>query len=652
MKRILYLISLLALHSTFCVSQAWGDVKMNSLFQSGMVLQRNQPIPVWGTADSGETVTITFRGKNYTTTADQQGNWRIDLPKQKAGGPYTLTATTSTSASASTSASTITLDDILIGDVWIVSGQSNIDTNLERVYPQYTTDIDTYQNDNIRVFHVPVRTATTPQTNVKGETWHRVNKETCWKFSALGYFLAQRMYNDTKGVPQGVIQTSQGGTPIQSWVTIDSIKGFGDYYERFMLYTDPEYVQLMSRANSRGGDVWTNTMNSLDPGFGKFEKADCDDSQWKKVNQYDTQSWAKGLGSVWLRQHVYVDAAHAGKECTLNMGTLHDMDNTYVNGKLVGTTYYQYPPRRYKVPAGLLHEGDNVITVRITCKSGRPFFYKDKPHEFTFGDKSVNDPSRDRIEIALDWLTHPGGTMKHAPLGGPVDTNNQASVLYNAMVAPLAPYAISGVVWYQGESNTGKAWEYAPLLRKLTANWRAIWQRPDLPFNIVQLANHMEPSANPQDTGWSQVREAQRTVANESDYNSLTVAIDLGEAADIHPLRKREVAERCALALSNAVYGKKNLLSPQPLSAALSADGTQVIVTMDQPLQGVDDAQEVELKGDDGKFHTAKATVSGTQIIITGKGTAVRYAWKNNPDRANIYGNNNLPASPFEIAVK
>ncbi len=631
-KRITTLITIL-----LC-SLASHAVVLPQVFQSGMVLQRLQPLPVWGMAQPGEAVTVTFRGKKYTATADANGQWRVVLPKQKPGGPFIMQIAEQT------------LTDVMVGDVWLVSGQSNVDTNIERVYPQYAADIDAYSNDNIRLFQVQTDYSTERKNDVKKTSWKHLSKDNAWKFSALGYFLGQKMYNDTK-VPQGVIQSSLGGSPVQAWVDIDSLKSYS-YYRDYMLYTDADYVKYQTLANNRANDVWFKLMNDTDPGNGKYEKSDYDDASWQTYDQYDNNAWAKHegrpiIGSMWLRQHITVDAAHAGKAATLLLGTLHDMDYTFVNGKQVGVTYYQYPPRRYSIPAGLLHEGDNVIAVRIICKSGMANFYRNKPHEIVYEDGT-------RQPISTKWLTHKGSLLMEGPLGGKVNTQNQASVLYNGMIHPLAPYALSGMVWYQGESNTGKPNEYGDLLTKLTGNWRTLWQRPDMPFCVVQLANHMEPTDQPQESGWAALREQQRLVSLANPHNTLAVAIDLGEAADIHPLRKREVAERCALALANQVYGKKNLLSPQPLSVTLQSEG--VVVTMDQPLRPCDDVKEFELKGNDGKFRNATARVDGTKVILTAPEgtvpTAVRFAWKNNPARLNLYGKNELPASPFQMDVK
>ncbi len=633
-----------------------AGIKLPQLFQSGMVLQRNQTIPVWGTADKGENVTVTFRGKDYSATAGTDGKWSVSLPKQKAGGPYTMTI-------KGNAADAITLEDVMVGDVWLCSGQSNVDVHIERVYPQYAKDIDSYSNDNIRLFRIFTTPATERKDDVARTSWKHLSKENAWGFSALGYFLGQKMYKET-GVPQGIIQCSLGGSPIQAWVDIDSVKAYGatsqeaqHLYTKYLLYTDQQYIDYMSKANNRAGDVWMNAMNQTDPGYGVFEKEDYDDSAWQTFSQDDNNAWARHngrpiIGSMWLRQHIQVDAAHAGKPATMFIGTFHDMDYTYVNGKQVGVTYYQYPPRRYPIPAGLLHEGDNVITVRLICKSGMANFFKNKPHEIVFED------GLSAIPTSTDWLMHKGSLMMEGPLGGRLDTNNQASVLYNGMLHPVAPYALSGMVWYQGESNAGQG-DYDKYLHMLIGGWRQLWNRNDLPFTIVQLANYMEPSDKPQErSSWASLREQQRQVALSDPYTTLTVNIDLGEASDIHPLRKREVAERCAMGLMNTVFGKKNALTPQPLSSAF-AGSEQIVITMDQPLEKCDAVCELEVKGADGHFHNVSGKADGNKVTIDCKDvdmpqgeTTVRYAWKDNPVKANLRNKQQLPATPFQINVK
>ena len=328
------------------------------------------------------------------------------------------------------------------------------------------------------------------------------------------------------------------------------------------------------------------------------------------------------------------------------LGTLYDCDYTYINGKLVGNTGYQYPPRRYQVPEGLLREGDNVITVRFVNKSGMPYFVKEKPYKFVFGKD-------DEQPLGEQWLLREGAEMPRS-IGMGVSLQNQPSTLFNGMIHPMAPFAVAGVVWYQGESNTGmrQAEEYAPMLRLLMANWRQTFERPQMPFVIVQLANYMAFVEHPQNTGWSRVREAQRVVATEDPYAELALTIDLGETVDIHPLRKKEVAQRIALDFERLVYGKKVQLAPKVLKAE-SQDG-KVVLTLDQNMQpGA--VKYFELADEKGVFCNVEATVSGSQIVITSPFAApkaVRYAWKDNPLGVNAYGINGLPLSPFEIRLK
>ena len=619
-------ITLLALSCISLLTMA-GGVTLPALFQSHIVLQRGQDIPVWGWAGQGETVTVEFRGKKYTATADSNGKWQVMLPKQKAGGPYTL------------SINDKTLTDVMVGDVWLCSGQSNVDITIERVYPQYTSDIDAYNNDKIRLFQVRTKASVKEKKDVSVNiAWKYANKQNAWTFSSLGYFLAKKMYEET-GVAQGIIQSSLGGSPIQAWLDIDSLKNT-DYYSTFLLYTDSAYIADQTKANNRANDVWTNTMNMTDPGLsGKYAESSCSDDSWRTYNQYDNWSWARHdgkaiIGSIWLRQHVNIGKAHAGKSARLLLGTFHDMDYTYVNGKQVGVTYYQYPPRRYTIPAGLLREGDNVIAVRIVVKSGMANFFKDKPHEIVF------DEDKSTVPLSLDWKIKTGSLMPEGPLGGKLNTNNQASVLYNGMIFPLAPYAIKGVVWYQGESNTGKPLEYGDMLKKMMGNWRAIFKNPTLPFNIVQLAGYMDYSEKPQNSTWTQLREQQRLSAKDDAYATITCAHDLGEASDIHPLRKREVAERCAIALL------KGIQSPQPVR--IEKRGESMVVIMDQQLQDNDETGDLEIFSN-GTWQTVKGKAHGTEIIINAIGDKIRYAWKSNPINATLMGKNGLPVVPFEL---
>ncbi len=637
------------------VAIAGAKVSLPQLFQSGMVLQRGKAIPVWGKAEPGETVTVRFNKKEFTTTADADGNWRVDLPKMKAGGPYEL------------SINDLELKDILIGDVWLCSGQSNIDVHIERVYPQYVQEVDSYENPKIRLFRVQNDTDT---HGVKDDirptsiNWKPLNKQNAWPFSAVGYFLGKRMYEKT-GVPQGVIVNSWGGTPIEAWISADSLQQ--DYpmlLKKTAIYQNDEYVRTQMRANAEASRQWSEMLDKSDS-VSSYILPEYDDAAWKEIDQNSWQ-W-RGSGSVWLRQHIFINNVHARKPARLLLGTLFDQDVTYLNGKEIGHTYYQYPPRRYDIPEGLLREGDNVIAVRFINKFGAVHFIPEKPYLIAFGDDrySLNPLPEDVILLSDTWKMQVGAEMPSCP-SSDVSLQNLPTTLYNAVLYPLAPYAISGVVWYQGESNTGNPAPYADYLKKMIGCWRDRWQDQQMPFVIVQLANYdgrqqtgfprpITYQSDPVNSGWAQLREAQRLVAKGDPYAELAVINDLGETVDIHPLRKKEVAGRIAQCFDRLVYKEKVSLSPEVVSVEVNDDN--IILTLDQPIEA-GELHEFEIAGEDGRFVNAEATASGNRIEVKRVGSqelgaqlTVRYAWKDNPLKANVRSLTGLPMSSFELNI-
>lgn len=641
---------------------------MPQLFQSGMVLQRGKQIPVWGKAEPGELVTVRFNKKQYATTADLDGHWRINLPKMKAGGPYTMTV------------GDLVLTNILIGDVWLLSGQSNIDVTIERVYPQYTKDIDSYENADIRLFRVQNDTdAHGVKDDIKPTSinWKPVNKENAWLFSAVGYFLGRRMF-EQNGVPQGIIVNSWGGTPIEAWISADSlIQDYPMLVKRAQFFQNDDYVKAQAQANMQAERQWQDILSKQDPGMSEnWTATDYDDSQWQTVSQWDSQ-WAMSptthrpvVGTIWLRQHFTIDKAHAGKPARLLLGTLFDQDITFLNGKEIGHTYYQYPPRRYDIPEGLLREGDNVITVRFINKYGMAHFIPEKPYMLAFGDDrmSQNPMPTDVIPLSEQWKVCLGTEMPSCP-SGDISLQNIPTTLYNAVLHPLAPYALSGVVWYQGESNTGNPAPYADYLKKLMGCWRDSWKDQKMPFVIVQLANYdgrqqtgfpqpIVPKTMPVNSGWAQLREAQRTAAETDPRAELAVINDLGETVDIHPLRKKEVAERVGLCFDRLLYNNKVKLSPKVIASEIT-DG-KIILTLDQPVQE-GEVNEFEVAAYDGDkvFQNVKASAAGDEITLTlpdgfhplSVVYAVRYAWKDNPITANVRSLSGLPMSSFELKI-
>ena len=648
MKKIIFFCATL-----FCLSVADAKVTMPKLFQSGMVVQRGKLIPVWGHADAGETVTVRFNKKVYQTTADGDGRWRVDLPKMKAGGPYQLTVNDQT------------IDNILVGDVWLLSGQSNIDVTIERVYPQYTQEIDNYENNEIRLFRVQNETSThgvkedIRHTNIN---WKPVNKQNAWLFSAAGYFLGKRMFQTNK-VPQGIIVNSWGGTPIEAWISEDSLKA--DYpmlIKKLQMYQNDNYVRAQMQANGAANQQWESILNQTDPGYADVA---VDETSWQQIDQ-NNWTW-RGTGSVWLRQHITIDKEHAGKPARLLLGTLFDRDVTYLNGKQIGQTGYQYPPRRYDIPEGMLKEGDNVIAIRFINKFGAVHFIPEKPYMLCFGDDrfSQNPMPKDVQPLSGLWKMKVGAEMPQCP-NSDVSLQNLPTTLYNAVLYPLAPYAINGVVWYQGESNTGNPAPYADHLKKLMGSWRDRWNDQQMPFVIVQLANYdgrqqtgfprpITPQTEPVNSGWAQLREAQRVVAKADAKAELAVINDLGETVDIHPLRKKEVAERIGLCFDKLLYNNKVKLSPEVVSTQVSDAAIQL--TLDQPIQEGDLYTFEVCNNGNNTYQNVPAVGKGNVITLLvpqasqASALKIRYAWKDDPKQANVRSLSGLPMSSFELSI-
>jgi sialate O-acetylesterase len=641
-----------------CLLTADAKITLPQLFQSGMVLQRGKPVPIWGKANAGEQVVVNWQKKQYTTTADASGRWRIDLPKMKAGGPYTLEV-----RSEGGDSEKLVFEDVMVGDVWLLSGQSNIDVTIERVYPQYVDEIEHFNLPQVRLFRVQNETNTHGvQEDIRRTSinWKPLTKQNAWLFSAVGSFLGKRMWEKNK-VAQGIIVNSWGGTPIEAWISADSLmKDYPMLIKRLAFYQNDRYVRAQAQANNEANKRWSELLDKAD-GASAYQLSTYKDDDWQTIDQ-NNWTW-RGTGSVWLRQHIIIDQEHAGKPARLLLGTLFDQDMTYLNGKQIGHTGYQYPPRRYDIPEGLLREGDNVIAVRFINKYGAAHFIPEKPYLIAFGDDrfSQNPMPQDVIPLSSQWKMHVGAEMPNCP-SGDVSMQNQPTTLYNAVLYPLAPYAINGVVWYQGESNTGNPAPYADYLKKLMGCWRARWQE-QLPFCIVQLANYdgrqqtgnprpIVTETNPVNSNWACLREAQRLTAKNDACAELAVINDLGETVDIHPLRKKEVAERIGLCFDRLIYNNKVKLSPEVQSAEVQGD--KVLLTLDQPVQA-GKLSDFEIAGMDGRFVNVDAEVESgkpTVIVLRSAVTSpkkVRYAWKDNPIRANVRSLSGLPMSSFEM---
>ncbi len=528
---------------TFAVSPAISSrarVKLPALVSDGMVLQRGQPVTVWGTADAGERVVVKFLKKSYTATADEEGKWEVILPAMKAGGPYILTV------------NDIEVKNILIGDVWLCSGQSNMELPVSRVTDMFADEIESYENDKIRHIIVPKEyNFHAPQTEMSPAKWAPLTKENVMSFSALAYFFAKDMYART-GVPVGIINASWGGTRIESWISEDGLRDFPLYINDKRRYEDDAYCRHIKEVEGENYRQWNGALWAGDAGLHEptpWYAEDYDDSLWPEVDMFSTEWGNDGLnptgGSHWLRKDVIIPESWEGKEAVLRMGCIVDADSVYVNGTFVGTTGYQYPPRIYKIPAGVLKEGKNNVTVRIISNGGQPSFVKEKPY------KIICQTTEGKQEVSLEgsWKYHPGAPMQNAP--DMMFFCYKPTCLYNAMIAPLRSYVTRGVVWYQGESNVDRRNEYALLLKALMADWRRTFGDESLPFYIIELADFLPKEDTQGRKAWAELRKQQALAAEETDGAYLVKNSDLGEWNDIHPLDKKTLAGRIAEMIDN-----------------------------------------------------------------------------------------------------
>jgi sialate O-acetylesterase len=635
--------SSLCLYLLLCSQAAFCQVRLPRLVSDGMVLQRDAHAKVWGWAAKGETVTINFDGRTYHARADTDGKWTVLLSELKAGGPYTMEISASNH---------ITLQNVLIGDVWVCSGQSNMQLSMDRVKYRYADVIAHADKPMIRQFIVPGRyDFQEPQDDVTSGRWVSANPENVLEFTAVGYFFAKTLFEKYR-VPIGLINASLGGSPAEAWLSAEALKAFPEHLETATRFRDSAYRNQIMEKDKAVSDAWYARIQQVDKGLAEGQRPwyepGCDASGWAAMNV--PGYWAdEGLGRVngvvWFRKEIDFPASMTGKPARLWLGRIVDGDSTYVNGALVGTVSYQYPPRIYDVPAHLLREGKNVIVVRIISNTGRGGFVLDKPYRLSAAGQT--------IDLKGQWQCRLGATMD--PLPAKTFIEWQPLGLYNGMIAPLTNYAIRGVIWYQGESNTAEPLEYRRLFPALIADWRAKWNRGDFPFLYVQLANFMEAKDQPSESDWAELREAQlRTLTVPN--TGMAVAIDLGEWNDVHPLNKEDVGKRLALAAQKIAYGDDEVVHSGPIYESMKIEGNKIILTFTHCGAGLICRGGAELKhfaiaAADKKFVWARAKVEGDTIVVWNEDVthpvAVRYAWADNPEGVNLYNREGLPASPF-----
>ena len=621
-----------------------AEVKLPRLIRDSMVLQRDVKIRIWGWASPGEKVKIDFNNIKSSTTTDATGKWLLLLPAMKAGGPYVMHID---------AGNHLVLRDILIGDVWLCSGQSNMVHQMELHSVRYASEIAGANYPAIRHFLVPaVTNLNAPQDDLPGGSWKDANPANVREFSAVAYFFARKVY-EKYHVPIGLINASWGGTPIEAWTSEEGFKNFPDLLGTVQKNKDTAYINSLNRRTATGGRPkqedkgLTGPIPWYDPAY--VPKG------WRTINipgYWEDQGIKELDGAVWYRREIDVPASMIAEPAKVFLGRIVDVDYLYINGKLVGNTTYMYPQRRYHVPAGILKPGKNSFVIRVLNNFGKGGFVPDKPYQLIAGS--------DTIDLKGTWQYKVGQVNMPLRYNGErgIALHNQPTALYNAMIAPLVGYAVKGFLWYQGESNTGRADAYAKLQPAMIADWRNKWNEPDAPFLYVQLPGFMEMNYLPTESQWAAFREAQLSSLSVPQ-TAMAVAIDLGEWNDIHPDRKKEVGERLALAAGKVAYGEKELVYSGPLYQSAKTEGNKVIISFSNIGSGLmtndgEEPGEFAIAGSDKKFVWARATIEGDKVIVWSDEIAspvyVRYAWADNPVNPNLFNREGLPASPFQFA--
>ena len=622
-----------------------GRPFLHPLFTGHAVLQRDAPIPVWGWTEPGQRVKVTLAGQSVETTADPQGKWLARFGPYPAGGPHVLTV-------AGPKAE-VEVKDILVGDVWICSGQSNMEWPV-LASNRSKDEILSANFPRIRLFTVPKKVAVEPESTVDAE-WEVCSPETVPQFSAVGYFFGRELHREL-GVPIGLIDSSWGGTIAEAWTgagALESMKDFQDAVAQIREEKDNEgkppvrYEQAMAAWWKKNDPGSSDQPSWSEPKF--------DPAGWKTMNLPGTWE-GKGLneydGIAWFRKDIDLPVAWDGKELELHLGRIDDRDTTFFNGVEVGQKDNWMASRDYKVPAGVAKAGRNVIAVRVLDTAGNGGFAgEEKDMRIVAVDSGVKPMS-----LAGDWsfkVSTPIANLTTPP--EPAGSNpNRVTVLYNGMIAPLKPFPIKGAIWYQGESNAGRAAQYRRLLPTMIRDWRAQFEVGDFPFFIVQLANFMEIKKEPVDSAWAQLREAQYLTTKALPNVGIGLAIDIGDAKDIHPTNKQDVGRRLALNALAIAHGKDVEFSG-PVFKAKEVKGNAIKLTFDHlggglVAKGADKLEGFAIAGEDGQYAWADAVIEGDTVVVSSpkveKPANVRYAWADNPI-CNLYNQAGLPAVPF-----
>ena len=617
-----------------CTMSAQAQLKLAKVFGDNMVLQRDQTLKIWGQASPKESVSIDFNGQTVSSRADKSGKWMIELKPMTHGGPFALTV--------SGNKEKLQLKNVLIGDVWIGSGQSNME------WPLFNTkkgaeSIENSANSRIRLFTVEKDMAANPESDITTTGWHVSSPESSPNFSAVAYHFGKQINKDLD-IPIGLIHSSWGGTDIVTWMSWEGLTAV-DGFENL---NKSEYVEQASKSKEMM-DKYQAAL-AKEPGMAaKWYSLSSDQySAWDDIELpkiWESTKIGNEDGIIWFAKSFELTEDQLA-DASLSLGPIDDIDDTYINGQLIGHLEDWTLPRNYRVAKSQLRAGTNWLVVRVTDGTGGGGLYG-KPEDL------VLKVGRSTISLAGAWKYKPA--VLSSTYGGPAKgPNDFPTCLYNAMIAPITDLPIKGVIWYQGENNTRNPQQYQDLFPSMILDWREQFGQ-DMPFIWVQLANFMAPASQPKESSWAELREAQ-SMTLALPKTGQAVIIDIGEANDIHPRNKQDVGYRLAMAAEKVAYGK-DIVHSGPTFAGMELEGNKAILSFSNIGSGLKVKDKYgyvkgfAIAGEDGKFVWAKAQLKDNKVVVwsgqISEPKAVRYAWGDNPDDANLYNKEGLPASPF-----
>ncbi|PQA89504.1 sialate O-acetylesterase [Hyphococcus luteus] len=625
---------------------AAAEPLLNPVFSDHMVLQRNAPVAVWGEAEPGARISVKLGRRTKTAKADEDGAWRADFPSLKAGGPYALAATAPDGTKE-------TVSDILIGDVFLCAGQSNMEFPVTRALNPHR-EIPAAANENIRLLHIDHASAAGPQQAFSpAPQWATASPESVKDFSALCFFFARDMLADANA-PIGLIDSSWGGSRIEAWTSADALGALPEFQTSLDLLatyrSDPK--KAGERYAAHWIDWWKTRANAprLPWADGAqpetWKQAPADKTDWKS---WDDPALSGHDGMVWYRTTFTLSEAQAAQDAALALGGIDEVDMTWINGDFIGGMFGWGNARRYDIPASALKAGQNELLVNVYSSWDAGGMYgPDDAMALSFPDGSS-------VPLSGGWRYQKVPAEMGAPPMAPWQSINGLTGLYNAMIAPLGRLKLKAAMWYQGESNANDAEAYEGLLRAMIADWRGRFGE-ELPFMIVQLPVFGALPAQPMESGWARIRDAQRRVAASDPLTGLIVALDAGIAGELHPPDKQLVARRAATLARGLVYGEKQAGAPAPLRA-YEEDSTVVVefegLTGEEKTVSADRPIAFELCGEDA-CHFVPATIDGDRVRLAAPTdlapTHVRYCWGDAPV-CNWHDERDTPITPFELAI-